>query len=207
MSGGFSIALTSAIAFLFRNWISERLKNSIRLEYEKQLETHKADLKRDYDFQVERLKAELAQQNFRFSHVFENTAAAIETIYQKLVVLKQASDSYVAICAQYPKDSSYMLFHSKAMDFMEYFSKNKIYFPKPTATQIDIYFHILKEVTGNYQVFPDPSKIKKDTVGINFVNEIATKGNQLPTLLQLLEDDFQKILGFPMPENIGIDKK
>jgi hypothetical protein len=54
-----SSALVSALVFLLRSWISERLKGAIQAEYAAKLETLRAQLKGDADMRLEVHKASL----------------------------------------------------------------------------------------------------------------------------------------------------
>jgi hypothetical protein len=65
-------AVGTVSGFFIRKWLLHHIEYSVKLRYQKELETHKANLQRDFDVQLERLKAELAEKHFRFSHVFEN---------------------------------------------------------------------------------------------------------------------------------------
>lgn len=53
--------LSSALIFLARNWISERLRQSIQHEYAQKLETYRALLKAEHDIALERLRTDAAQ--------------------------------------------------------------------------------------------------------------------------------------------------
>lgn len=55
--------LTSALFWLLRNWIAERLTGSIRHDYNKDLEKHKAILKAQFDAELEGRKAALKAQS------------------------------------------------------------------------------------------------------------------------------------------------
>lgn len=91
--------LSVALIFLFRNWISERIKASIQNEYDQKLETHKAQLRSQAETELVHLKAPLeiaaAERSVRFSHVFENTAKTVVTVHQKLLELETALESYI----------------------------------------------------------------------------------------------------------------
>jgi hypothetical protein len=84
-------ALSSALVFLFRNWISERIKASIQHEYDQKLETHKAQLKAESEISVEKLKSQLqvaaAERSIKLTKVFEQQADAIAETYSKLVAM------------------------------------------------------------------------------------------------------------------------
>ena len=58
-----STALSGALVWFLQSWISERVKNAIKYEYDSKLETHKAQLKAVCDAEVEAHKAKLAAQN------------------------------------------------------------------------------------------------------------------------------------------------
>ena len=122
--------LLGVLGFLSRHWIIDRLSKSIELENDKKLEQHKADLKREYDVQVEKLKAELAQQQFRFSHVFEKTAETMIEIYAKLLKLQSAvkvfdRSSRGATLEQINNYS--MTVDEERKSFYEYFMPRKIF--------------------------------------------------------------------------------
>ncbi|WLE97212.1 MAG: hypothetical protein QTN59_21385 [Candidatus Electrothrix communis] len=49
-----STVITGILAFLFRTWISERLKGAIKNEYDEKLETHKANLRAETEVELEK---------------------------------------------------------------------------------------------------------------------------------------------------------
>jgi hypothetical protein len=54
-------ALTAALVWLAKSWIGERIKGAIQHEYNQKLESHKAQLKVQYDRDLEQLKSELGE--------------------------------------------------------------------------------------------------------------------------------------------------
>src|SRR5712664_4066698 len=86
----------TAAAWISKNMFLERLKNSIRAEYEEKLETHKAQLKCESDKEIERLRAQLqiasAERNVQYSRVFDQTAEIISETYSRLWVFMNAID-------------------------------------------------------------------------------------------------------------------
>jgi hypothetical protein len=67
-SGAVSVALSGTLVFLFRNWISERIKGAIQHEYNEKLETHKAQLQSRNDIEIEKLKADLIAYFKKYPH-------------------------------------------------------------------------------------------------------------------------------------------
>lgn len=75
-SAPISAVLVTTLIWLLRNWITERLKNAVSFEYQKALETHKAELKRQGDAEVEKLKA---QSNAELEKLKAQSNAELET--------------------------------------------------------------------------------------------------------------------------------
>ena len=61
-SAGVSVALSGVVVWLAREWIGERLRSSIRHEYDQRLAMLNAELRTQGDAQLASLKAELDKQ-------------------------------------------------------------------------------------------------------------------------------------------------
>src|SRR3990172_3149003 len=97
---GLSGLLIAALIFLTKSWITERLRNAIKHEYDQKLETHKAQLKGDHDTAVERLRAELRfdafQQETRFADLHARRAETIAEMFAALRKFHSMARRYVA---------------------------------------------------------------------------------------------------------------
>ena len=187
------------VCFLARNFILERLKNSVKYEYETELATHKANLKRDYDLQIEKLKAGLAQQHFRFSHIFESTAKTIVAVYQKLLALKNAYENYTQMLEPLSREKNLLEVREKADDFLTFYQPNKIFIPKDTSVKIDKLYQALSTATRQFSMALIEGKStnrEPDSYGKLFDSFFQTN-DKISDLLLLLENDFQSVLGFP----------
>ena len=205
-SGVFATALTGALAFLGRNWISERLKASIQHEYDQKLETHKAQLKSQTEAEIIRLKAQLeiaaAERSFRFSHVFERTADTIAATHQKLLELQKAADDYTQ---QMPtpgqeKEQFLRLFQEKSEAFQEYFPPKRLYLPKDTASKVRDFYQALQKTDPTCRSAVEMlfARSKHVTTVESALKGASERYQQVRELLDLLEDDFQRVLGFPI---------
>lgn len=207
LSSSISTAVVLAVlGFLARHWLITRITNSIKHEYDKELETHKADLKRDYDVQIEKLKAEIAEKNFRFSHTFERTADAIATTYAKLIAVKDAADGYTSLMEPTGQERQKRAenYSQLTQDFLTYFLPKKIYIPKETADKIRIFHNTMHAAVLQYNMAMAESRSQTrhpDSYGKLFDNFFKTS-DAVPKLLGLLEDDFQKLLGFPIEKTV-----
>ena len=83
-----AIGGSGAITWLARTWISERLKGSIKAEYDQQLESHKVRLKAQADVELEKLRSRLAleakEHDVVFSKLHEKRGEVIADLYAKL---------------------------------------------------------------------------------------------------------------------------
>lgn len=62
-AAGVSAALTGVVIWLARNWIGERLRNSIRHEYDLKLSTLNNELRTQADAQAAQLKASIERES------------------------------------------------------------------------------------------------------------------------------------------------
>lgn len=177
-------------------WFKKRIEH----RYETELENHKANLKHDYDVQVEKMKAELARQHFQYSHVFQKTEEIIAETYKNLLSMKAALERYTLLARHDEELKAKLLkeFWENVNGFKAYFEPVKIYIPKTTVRQIEGF---TINVTGAWIQFNQAmgeSKLpnrKLESYGHIFDDFFKTS-NGLPKLLELLEDDFQHLLGF-----------
>lgn len=84
--------LLGLVLFLAKNWVLERLKNSIKHEYDKSLEQFKGDLKIENDKELEEIKAILKKQT---DANLEDYRFQIEIRKKWLSDLKDESTNYI----------------------------------------------------------------------------------------------------------------
>jgi hypothetical protein len=195
--------ITAVIASLasggLLNWY---FKKRIEHKYKLKLKDHEANLKRDYDVQVEKLKAELARQHLRFSLVFERTEQIIADTYRKLLALKNASDDYTR--QKNPdstkRESLKSIYWTRVEEFQTHYYPNKIYIPKDTMLQIEAFLKMSIAATLQFSLAIQDAALpnRTDESYGKVFDDFFTTSDQLPKLLGLLEDNFQTILGFPI---------
>jgi len=196
-----SAAGTGGICFLiFKVWFEKACA--------KQLETHKAQLSRENEFEIASFKHKLelaaAERHVQYSRVFDKTAEVIAETYGKLLALKNAADDYTQLLE--PSDPSRpelaRVFRQKTDDFLRYFLPKKIYIPKGTAERIRVFHNTLHRAAMQFSMAMAVSKSptrEPDTYGKLFDNFFKSS-DEVPRLLELLEDDFQRHLGFEVAE-------
>lgn len=96
--------LTAVLVWLSKTWISERIKDSIRHEYDRKLETHKSLLATEQSQNLERIKAELgtasAEKNARRDYEYEAKKKLYEQ-YEPLLfqLVEQCEDAYYRVAS------------------------------------------------------------------------------------------------------------
>lgn len=203
-----SLPLSGGLIWLYRDWISERIKGSIQHEYNQKLETHKAQLRSQSEIELARLKAQLeiaaGERNVQYSRVFEKTAEIIAETYGKLLALKDAADDYTQLMD--PSDPSRQelreAYRQKTQDFLKYFLPKKIYLPKETAEKIRVFSNTVHSATMQFSMAIAVGRGQTrdpETYGKLF-DKFFKSSEEVPKLLAMLEDDFQKLLGFGIEE-------
>lgn len=192
--------LTAALVFLFRNWISERIKNAIKHEYDEKLETHKAQLKYESDKEIEKLKAQLkitaAERIIRLSATYDKIADTIATTYAKLWAFQKAVEDY-AQSSEHSDFTRTQEFQKNIQscweDVLRYFLPRKIYFSKGTAEKIIYFVNTLQTVSGAFGMYlasrGNPGSTEKNYQRFTEYSKEASE------LLAVLEEDFRGILG------------
>lgn len=194
--------MAGVLVWLTRSWIAERLKNSIRYEYDQKLESHKSQLKYESDAEIEKIKAQLqieaAKRNIQYSKIFEEIANTVVTVYEKLVLFKDAVSKYVSVIewqGEPPREEKRKLAGEKMDDFLSYYKSRKIYLPEKTAKNIDLFWQGLFEISIDfmYDVEKGSGKWKDEKETWQKAHQYMSK--EVPEVLRALEEEFQSILG------------
>ena len=200
-SAGFSAMFSAAIIWLFKSWISERLKNAIAHEYAQKLETHKAQLQAASGIELEQLKSKLqiaaSERNIKLTTVFETQAEVVATTYKNLIILRDNVFAAVISSPVTDEKAAHAIEESRRM-FYVHFLQHEIYIPKATAKAVLDFAQKLYSAKAQYECHmrqpPNPQTASQ------LQDTLNTLYKEIPRLLELLKDDFQKILGFPLPD-------
>jgi hypothetical protein len=193
---------TGGICFLiFKLWFEKACA--------KQLETHKSKLSRDNELEIALFKHKLelaaAERNFRFSHVFEKTAEAIVNTYRHLGEMNESVKDYpesLGLVDETKTSGLRNISEEKCREFLNCFKRDRIFIPKTTAKRILDFTSKLSTVQRR-QGWLDSFK-RSPNANYEVVEEQSAKiggqQHEIQELLTALQDEFQKILGFPMED-------
>jgi hypothetical protein len=198
-----STALSGVIIWITKNWISERLKNSIKHEYDLKIEVLKTNLKAESDQTLERLKADLHMHNVRSSKLIEQRGEVIKELHAKIDVLAMHLHSLVyplqLVGEKSIEDKDKDVFEAgKALE--EYYRANKIYFEKQLCDKID---EIQKIMASGRHWFIEGHRHEKNPVSTKAAQQYSdwkiqawkSIEEKVPLLKEHVENEFRKLLG------------
>ena len=201
-SAGVSAALSGILLWLTKTWISERLKNGIKNEYDQKLETHKAQLKAQSDVEIEKLKSQLnitaTEHQVKFAKLHETRAEVIAETYSLLNDLFYKLRAYVSIVelsGDPPREDRRLLATEAFKKFHEYFGNKLIFLPKGAATKLQNINSRLV-ITFNEFVFNVGVPRGRDTDKTEKWMEIFQRvGGEISAASGELQDEFRRMLG------------
>ncbi len=198
-----SAALTASLVFLAKSWISERLKNAIKHEYDQKLESLKAVLKSEHDIELERFRSQLSisatEHQVRFANQYDQMAIVIAEIYRQVSVMYSAVANYikpVEFSADGPQCERRVKVNRILAEFSDYFYVKRIYLPTDTAERVEQFRNKLYDVA---QEFANKVEIPKERTG-NWEDMAWSKTwdaltREIKPLRAELEDEFRSLLG------------
>ncbi len=206
-SVGVSSLISAAIIFLARNWVSERIKGAIQNEYNEKLETHKAQLKAQNDTALENFKAKLQiaanDRGIRLGAVFVRVVDTVEGTHSRLIAFHDAVGRFTSIFeyeSDGTKEERRKTVAEKYGDFLDYYRPRKPLLPKSTVQRIDDFRTKLNQSALDFmwgvEKGGDARKLqrgKEDPDTWMKTHKFMTE--EVPGILEVLEDDMRKILG------------
>jgi len=196
-------ALTSGIIiWLSKSWISERLKNAIKHEYDEKLETLKIQLNAQNSIELEKIKSKLYENSIehqiKFSKLHDIRAEVIAETYSLLYDLYYAIAKYTTKIESGQTESRkrrFELAHEAFDIFYKYYQKKVIYLPKETVSNIRILDTKLTESFYDFWIIVD-GKEEDDDEAMKTWQEIYKNINgEIKNTLSQLEDEFRTLLG------------
>ena len=109
-------------------------------------------MKRDYDVQIEQLRAQLQIANVRFSHIYVKQAEAIAETYVRLLPLLDAVEDYAHVQSadEIEMNRKIEALNSASTTFFTFYRKVKIYIPKPTVKRLTDFTNLILDIARKY---------------------------------------------------------
>jgi hypothetical protein len=201
-SAGVNAVLSSFIIWITKFWISERLKQSIKHEYDQQLEIHKAQLKAESDVEIERLKCQLSisanEHQIRFASLHERQAEVIAETYSLLKQLFTCLENYTEFFRD-ESDASLDVDRKQASDaldlFRSYYSKRLIFLPKGVAFKLESIDKQLNSVFTEFRFGVDQVQAAGGSADSKWLDIVEILCTNITDALTDLEAEFRNLIG------------
>ncbi|HEX4141211.1 MAG TPA: hypothetical protein VHY09_12740, partial [Candidatus Methylacidiphilales bacterium] len=135
-----SIATSSLFLWLVKTWFAERLKASIKSEYDQKLELFKSKLKAESDVALAELQMRAARFNIEYGRIYERRIEVISELVVKLNTLHEAFAHYVSI-VEYsstpPKEDRRKATADNFKEFDAYYRPRRLFLPADVVSQIE----------------------------------------------------------------------
>jgi len=166
-----SALLASAVTWLAKSWITERLKGAIKNEYDQRLEAHKLALKHDYDQKLETIRSQMAieaerfrsqlsmdatEHAVRFKALHESRVLIVVKLHDLLVesyAKARGLVSPIEFGGEPNKLQKYAEARNTLRQFFAYFESNKIYLPLTLCDQVERVIRETQDVVVSFGVF------------------------------------------------------
>ena len=197
---GSSALSAGAVVWLFRSWISERLKGEIKSEYDMKLEVHKAELKASSDIEIEKLRSELGrialEHGVKYTALHEKRGEVLAELYRRIRAYTKATSQFSAefeFEGDSDKNELAKIASEKSSEFRSFYLENKIYFTSEVCEKIDELWNQSWDVIRKFGFWLNRNNENKKLDAWEKAADFSREN--LPLLLESIEDEFREILG------------
>ena len=198
-SGVTGAGVALLVVWLWKTWISEKIRSQIQHEYSTQLEILKNKLKAEADVEIENLKSRLsiaaAERQYRFSRLHEMRAGVIAEVYAALRDALFAMSDYVNIVeigGSTPRRERGKIAADAGRKFGQLYHSKRIFIPKDTATKLDAVNRGIVESFNVFQFMVDVPANPDAEAWRDTYRKISTLSQ---SALEDLEGDLRRLLG------------
>ena len=200
-----SIATSGLIVWLARTWITERLSQSIRHEYNAKLAAFQSELKAEADVSLERLRSNLqitaSKRNIEYSRIHEKRLEIISELAGRLDAFHQRVSTYVSafeFAGGPTKEERRKAAADAFTQFNEYFRPRRFFLPEHTVEKIEAFRSKLYDISIEFMFYVEQGREMRSDPNKNI--DVWTKASdyttkEAPKLLADLEADFRQVLG------------
>jgi hypothetical protein len=198
-------AILAALVAAFWKIIMNRVTASVKSRYDKELETHIDSLRHKTELALKDFEAKANERGIKLTTVFTKQAEVVTAVYEYVVNIQSIVELADEVL-KYPVPNAHMQLmemNKKSNETFEtYFRSKKIYLPKHTAKRVNLFTKTTHKLISNMNLITSINELSKpnnmDTWLNDLKQEVGQLDKEIPVLLETLEDDLQRILGFPI---------
>lgn len=197
-----SSVLTATLVFLSKTWMSERIKNSIKNEYDVKLEEHKNKLKKDTDKEIETIKSDLmrfAQKDkIRFEIIYKRRIEIIETVHKLIRDIHESTRKYITIGKNSANNGEELKNYvcEQLFSLKDYYGVNSIFLPKEIGEFILTINDKMHSIIADFDAYiineslSNPSQSKEKWIELYKLLE-----TEIPLIYQKMRECFRDLIG------------
>jgi hypothetical protein len=167
------------------------------------VESFRAQLQTENQCEIEQLKAQLqittATHQIQFASLHAKIAEVVAEIYARIVRVKRAVTDYVKIMEsskEPSKEERRKVLAQAFGDFHDYCGTHRLYLPKESIKIVNYYDRLLFETADEFMWLGEMPLAKGGHHDVKAWSKAhRTIAETVPTLLEILEDDFRRLLG------------
>lgn len=202
-SGTVGALLSGMVVWLSKSWISERLKNAIKNEYDLKLEAYKQTLKSQSNIAIEQLKSSLAiqsyHQNTRVANLLQRRFDAIATIVPPLLRLRRAVSAYTSVVGEVGGDSrqdQLNAFLEAQKTLIEILDEQAIFLDEDVATRVHSIRSECEKAARLFRYFVDvPTDSPAISDSERWLKVVAVVEENAPLAIAALERELRSMMG------------
>lgn len=201
-SAGVSAALSSFMIWITKTWLSERLSQSIRSEYNQKLETHKAQLKASSDIEIERLRSQLnisaSEHQVRFAKMHEARAEVIAETYSLLKELYICLADYIKPfepADDVPREQRRQKAYAALNKFKVFYPAKLIFLPVDVADSLAEIDRRLTQVFNEFFLGVDRAQAAGSEDVSMWLEIVERVNSEIQPAYKSLETEFRKLIG------------
>lgn len=181
-------------------WFGKRIFSELLV---RDTERFRADLRRDHDLAIERMRADLSrvatEHSIRFQKLHEQTASVMATLFQQLEAVYAALQDYASIqWGPAQREERFPELQQAFKSLVKFYFPNRLFLPKPTAERVHVFIKLASKTLDEYHIHLRAEAAGSvDASGRSAWDRVqeALKG-ELNPLLEEVHDLFQQALGF-----------
>lgn len=184
------------------------IKRYISFIFDKDLDKFRSQLNLEVESYKATLQLENEKNRIKFLKLHEKRGIVIEEFYQKLISMESSMRSFITPMqwvGEKSKDEKKKMASVDYSKFIDYYTKNKIFFQKPICKIIDEIDQEVKKAFTDFTLYPSYPTEKAPPSIFNARDqkkriELWQKAwdnisQKIPVLKEQLEDEFRIILG------------
>jgi hypothetical protein len=188
---------------LSKSWISDRLKESIKHEYDIKLENHKMQLKSENEKELERIKIELSKtaekEQYQFELVYKRRIEIIDNIQLLIRKLHMLVREYITIGKDNVEKGRELQLNSVGLlnELRDFYVVNSLYLPKEIGDLVSSINENMNMIIAQFDAYIIKNNPYDHSTNMfkKWAELFTLLETKLPGVYQALREAFRDLVG------------